>query len=253
MNIIKWLISKNFTVGKNRKIEYIVIHYTAGTTSKKNSALNMFKNTFSNPNTQASAHYGVDDFDVVCGVEDKDIAWHCGTKGSYKHKYCRNSNSIGIELCSNHNNFKGYKLTPSSDPGWYITKETKENGAMLAAMKLKEYNLPLDRVLRHFDVTGKDCPSPWVDSNKEGEAGWKSFLDLVKKYYDMLTVEESKEMEKESCKMYKYLEDVPVWAKEVVEKYIAEGKLNGKGKDETGKIVYDLCEGMVRMMVIMNK
>ena len=29
-----------------------------------------------------------------------NVAWHCGSMNGYKHKYCRNTNSIGIEMCS---------------------------------------------------------------------------------------------------------------------------------------------------------
>ena len=102
MKVVKSLIKCNFETRTNRKIEYIVIHYTAGLSSKKGSALNCARGTFSNPNTKASAHYICDDETIVQAVEDKNKSWHCGTKGKYYHSYCRNDNSIGIEISSNY-------------------------------------------------------------------------------------------------------------------------------------------------------
>ena len=37
--------------------------------------------------------------------------------------------------------------------------------------KMKEYNIPADRVIRHFDVSGKICPKYFV----EDEKAWKEF------------------------------------------------------------------------------
>ena len=85
MNIVKNILTCNFEPRTNRKIEYIVIHYTAGLTSKKGSALNCAKYTFGNPDRKASAHYIVDDETIVQAVEDKNKAWHCGTNGKYYH------------------------------------------------------------------------------------------------------------------------------------------------------------------------
>ena len=42
------------------------------------------RNYFSQPNRNASAHYFVDESNVVQSVKDTDTAWHCGAK-SYKH------------------------------------------------------------------------------------------------------------------------------------------------------------------------
>ena len=77
-------------------IRYIVIHFTAndGDTAKNNA------DYFAREDISTSAHYFVDEDEVWQSVRDQDIAWHCGTRGTYYHPYCRNANSIGIELCS---------------------------------------------------------------------------------------------------------------------------------------------------------
>ena len=77
-------------------IKYIVVHYTAnnGDTARGNGKY------FQGKNRQASAHYFVDESNIVQSVQDDKVAWHCGTSGKYHHDSARNSNSIGVEICS---------------------------------------------------------------------------------------------------------------------------------------------------------
>ena len=262
MNIIKKLISFNYTKNNsNRKIDYIVIHYTAGTTSKKGSALNTVLYTFNNPKTGGSAHYVVDNIEVVQCVEDRNTAWHCGTTGKYKHSKCRNSNSLGIEICSNHNSFKGYDLTPASDKGWYFTEDALNLSAELTANLMVKYNLSLDRVIRHYDVTGKDCPSPMVDANKNGPDNWIKFKEKVKKYYDIITIKNSVNIDFEASNqnkggvepvVYHALEEVPEWGKTQVKWFIDNGYLTGIGKGDLS-ITEDLLRVLIILYRVLNK
>ena len=66
----------NYTKKENRNIEYIVVHYTANDGDKAQG--NGYY--FAQPNRNASAHYFVDENEIVRSVKDKDIAWHCGAK-----------------------------------------------------------------------------------------------------------------------------------------------------------------------------
>ena len=138
MEIKKDLISCNYEKRENRKIDFIVVHYTTSRTSKKGSAEST-RSWFNNPEAQSSAHYIVDDEEIIQCVEDKDKSWHCGTKGKYVHPYCRNENSIGIEMASNHPD-KTSKSIPSEDSGWYLTEETKKNTAKLISYLCYQIN-----------------------------------------------------------------------------------------------------------------
>ena len=88
--------SGNYQKGRSQAIQYIVIHYTSnkGDTAKNNA------DYFAREVTKTSAHYFVDENSVWQSVLDTDTAWHCGAK-TYKHKSCRNANSLGIEICMN--------------------------------------------------------------------------------------------------------------------------------------------------------
>lgn len=76
------------------RIKYIVIHYVGALGGAKENC-----QYFASKYLGASAHYFVGfNGEIYQSVEDGDIAWHCGAS-TYKHAECRNTNSIGIEMC----------------------------------------------------------------------------------------------------------------------------------------------------------
>lgn len=155
--------SSNFCSERTQNIKYIVIHYTAndGDTAKNNA------DYYAREILKTSAHYFVDENEIWQSVKDENTAYHCGAD-VYMHKLCRNSNSIGIELCS-----RQYK-----NGSYYFKEETLTRGAELVKKLMKKYNIPAENVIRHFDVTGKICPAPMVND----ERMWHKFKErLVKK------------------------------------------------------------------------
>lgn len=162
--------TKNMTKLSNRDIKYIVIHYTAGVTSKKGSAVNT-ANYFNKDTTKASADFIVDDETVVQYNNDikNQYTWHAGDSKM-------NKQSIGIEICSN--NSTG-KMTVPNDPNYYFTEESLTNAVELVKKLMKEYNIPIENVIRHYDVTHKLCPGilGWTDS-KSPE--WNKFKERLK-------------------------------------------------------------------------
>ena len=64
---------------------------------------------------------------------------------------------------------------------WYFTTETQESLVWLVAKLMKEYGIGIDHVIRHYDVTGKICPNPYVKNNKTRTSWtWDEFLARVK-------------------------------------------------------------------------
>ena len=164
MNINQNITTRNYTKASNRKIEYIVIHYVGAVSSAKNNTI-YFKSAYRG----ASAHYFVDDSSIWQCVADKDIAWHCGgglqgSRGRAYYKKCLNSNSIGIEMCC-------YKNDGKLD----ISNATIENTIELTKTLMQRYNIPASNVIRHFDVTGKICPEPFVSD----EDRWNNFKEKL--------------------------------------------------------------------------
>lgn len=165
---INRLISKyNFNPGSTGRIKYIVIHYCGSVSSAKSNA-----EYFAGGKRNASAHYFVGhNGEVWQSVEDANIAWHCGAK-EYKHKECRNANSIGIELCT-----KTTGSTANADANWYFEDATVAAAVELTKELMKKYKIPADHVIRHYDVTGKTCPAPYVFNT--GKHTWEQFRTAI--------------------------------------------------------------------------
>ena len=145
------------------QIKYLVFHYTGndGDQAANNAAY------FQNNIVQASAHYFVDDTTVWRSVPDLKVAWAVGGKkyanadktgGGTMYGMITNTNSISIEMCDTIRN------------GIYQASEaTLANAAALGRELMEKYGIPLRNVYRHFDVTGKHCPSYLVNAQKWAE------------------------------------------------------------------------------------
>jgi len=160
MNIRQNLTVTNFNKISNKINKYIVIHYVGAVSSAWANSV-----YFKYANRNASAHYFVDDNEIVQVVADSNASWHCGDKlkngnsGKYYGK-CTNSNSIGIEMCCYSNNSK-----------LDISMQTISNTIELVKMLMTKYNISAENVIRHYDVTNKICPAPFV----ENENRWLDF------------------------------------------------------------------------------
>lgn len=159
LNIQKKLTKVNKTVSNSRKIKYIVIHYVGAVSSAKNNV-----DYFYSEKRGASAHYFVDEKEIWQCVEDKDIAWHVGGAKEYFSE-CRNNNSIGIELC----------CKKDEAGGWYFEKQTIQNAIELVQHLMNLYDVKIEKIIRHYDVTYKICPEPFV----RDEQAWNNFKRRV--------------------------------------------------------------------------
>ena len=211
----------NYRAGRTQPVKYIVMHYTAnnGDTAKNNC--DYYHRV---GGLQASAHYFVDEYGVMQSVHEDDTAWHCGAR-AYWHPECRNDNSIGIEMCSR----------KRADGSYYIKPETVANAAALAKDIMQRYGIDTDHVLRHYDVTGKRCPMPWVDDPSQWDA-FKASLATGEN-----TVEEDDDMVR-----YSKIEDVPGWARSTIKEMMDAGLIAGMGG---GRL--DLSDDMLRILYIM--
>lgn len=103
--------------------------------------------------TYASAHIFIDKTETIAIIPLDEIAYHASQANPY---------SIGIELCV------------EEDGSFH--QETVRRAIELGVDLAKQYNLnPLNDFIRHYDVTGKICPKPWVDSQSD----WENFKQSV--------------------------------------------------------------------------
>lgn len=162
-------ITNKRQIGKRRKhsdIKYLVIHDT-GNPSPGADAEAHFK-YLQGATRYGSAHYYLDDKQIIQTIGDSLVAWSIGDKWGYSNnpnriKDATNSNSISVELCINSNIDKG---------------KAYKNLVELTKNLMAKFKVPADRVIRHFDATGKICPGSWSGDNWEM---WKEFQDDIKK------------------------------------------------------------------------
>ena len=224
--------AENFCAASRRPsdIRYLVIHFTANDgDSAKNNA-----DYFAREAPGASAHFFVDEREIWQSVQEKDIAWHCGTRGMYFHPYCRNANSLGVELCSRK---RGEK--------YYFTPETVKNAQQFVRSLMKRYGIPTENVVRHYDVTHKNCPAPFV----EDAGAWQRFkaglMEQAKE--DNMTEKQVKQLIEQSKTVFDTEEAVPEWGRATIEKLTKRGLLRG----EDGKLA--LTEEMLRVFVVLDR
>lgn len=150
------------------QIKYLVFHYTGNDGDKARNNAEYFQNNV----VEASAHYFVDDTAVYRSVPDLRVAWAVGGKkyanaaatgGGTMYGKITNTNSLSIEMCDTIKN------------GVYQASEaTMENAASLGRDLMEKYNIPIENVYRHFDVTGKHCPSYLIAADK-----WEKFKERL--------------------------------------------------------------------------
>ena len=171
INIIKMPLGVHISKAPNREIKYLAIHFTAGSSSKAGSAKSV-KHVFEQ--RKASADFCVDDRDMVQFNPDLHN-YYCWAVGDGNGKYgVTNKNSISIEICSSLK--KGTSAAVPNHSGWYFTDAALENAVKLSKYLMKKYNIPIDRVIRHYDASRKSCPGliGWNDDTLYKEDGSKT-------------------------------------------------------------------------------
>ena len=162
-----------------KKIEFIVCHYLGVPNAD-------------NPDLYGGGyggHYNIERNGKVYKAADPKTAvvWHCGgdLQGSGGHEFfkvCTNYNSIGIECGVCYTDTSDKEGDGDSDK-WYFTEETQKSLVWLVSQLMDEYGIPIERVIRHYDVTGKICPNPYVKNNGlNGNWTWQQFKKNLAQY-----------------------------------------------------------------------
>ena len=139
---------------KIESLDYIVIHYLANpkTTAQENH--DYFESLKDLQNVSMSANYVVGlEGEIIHCVPDDEVAYASNSANSY---------SISIENCH-------------LDKSGRFTEKTYQSLVNLTAYLSEYYAIDRDHIIRHYDVTGKDCPKYFVEHPDK----WEKFLDDV--------------------------------------------------------------------------
>ena len=133
---------------------WIVVHYTGADGSARDNG-----RYFAGGNRNSSAHYFIDDSDVVRSVPEADTAWAVGN-------FQANQRSISIEVRSAGEDFSEAEI---------------QRLAWLVQRLRAQYGIPAENVIRHYDAVDfaqraglggswvdphKSCPAPYVDHDR---------------------------------------------------------------------------------------
>lgn len=206
----------NYTAKRTGEIRYLVVHYTGAPGTARNNGAYFA----SRGDIGASAHYFVDAQDIVQSVPDSGRAWHCGA-AVYKHPECRNDNSIGVELCC-------YQDAAGQ---WGFDPATVDNAVQLIRTLMDKYSIDASHVVRHYDVTGKVCPEPFV----RDAAAWAEFKARLT----------APETEEDDMTRYNTVAEMPEYYRAEAQALIDAGALRG---DAAGNL--NVTEDMLRCMII---
>lgn len=140
------------------EVNGIVVHYTANPGTDAEANRNYFEGLKDSRQTKVSSHFiiGLDGTIIQCIPLD-EIAY-----ASNK----RNIDTISIECCH-------------KDETGKFTKETKKSLIRLLAWLCGEYNLKEEDIIRHYDVTGKDCPRYYVKHEDKWVALKKQVFEFI--------------------------------------------------------------------------
>ncbi len=149
------------------KVTHIVIHYTGnpGTTAKANiSYFDNLKDQIADSGKSpvfASSHF-------VIGLRGEILQCIPLNEQSYASNHMNNC-SISIEMCH-------------PDESGAFENETYNSCVFLVAKLCNYYDIPTENVIRHYDVTGKECPKYFVD-NPDKFITFKEWVDKWRKKY----------------------------------------------------------------------
>lgn len=147
------------------QVNGIVVHYTAnpGTTAQQNR--DYFAGLAKTGATHASSQFVIGlEGEIVQCIPCNEIAYASND---------RNSDTISIECCIERE-------------GGKFNQETYDSLVWLTAWLMGRYGLTTEDVIRHYDVTGKNCPKYFV----ENQSAWDQFHQDLLTYIEQKGVEE---------------------------------------------------------------
>ena len=158
MNINTSFISNNNSYAGQTPV-YIVIHntdnYAKGANAKAHAKAQHDGNF-----KGYSAHVFVDDTEAYQALPYDRGAWHVGVNyGGRLFGTVNNRNAVGIEMCVQ----EGYNY-----------EKAFQNTVQVCKQIMKQLGIPSDRVVQHYDVCAKNCPSAI-----RAKGDWNRFKQLI--------------------------------------------------------------------------
>ena len=192
-------------------ITNIVVHYTAnpGTTAQQNR--DFFEGLKDSHDTSVSSHF-------VIGLDGEIIQCVPTIERAYASNQ-RNFDTVSIECCH-------------MDETGKFNEVTYDSLVQLCAWLCCKFNLQAEDIIRHYDVTGKNCPKYFVDNQGE----WDSFIQEVDAYMNA----KKKEVSKEEHDVYYGLAEAVATSAPVENTVVEEYEKHEEDKKDEEKNLLDI-------------
>ena len=140
---------------ETNKITGIVVHYTANPGASAMDNRNYFEGLKDSHETKVSSNFVVGlEGEIVQCVPTWEVAYASNS---------RNIDTVSIECCH-------------PDETGQFNDDTYRSVVQLCAWLCQKFDLSENDVIRHYDVTGKNCPKYFV----ENEEAWNSFRQDIR-------------------------------------------------------------------------
>lgn len=154
-------------------VKKIIIHWTANFGASADNHYRYFNNL---TGRYASAHFFVDKNEKLCIVPINEVTYQANDVQRYVNgrvyrgvsALLPNANlyALGIEMCV--------------EKDGTIHSQTIANAVEVAVELCKRYNLDENDIVRHYDVTAKSCPTPFISNPARFTAFKKAVKDRLK-------------------------------------------------------------------------
>ncbi len=200
----------------------LVLHETAN----PNDSDEMETKYFDSGDRKASAHTFVGADSITQNIPFNEVAWHAGHTANYSR--------IGIELCH----------ATTQEKFNEIWKRGVWLFAYLFVNVLKIKTVTTDNLMSHAEVSNK-----WHESDHQDPIEYfEQFNKTVDDFRNDVQKEINEMIGEEDMVVYKTINDIPDYGKDIIQKLITKGSIKGDG---TGNI--NVSEDLVKTMVILER
>ncbi|MDH5160321.1 N-acetylmuramoyl-L-alanine amidase [Heyndrickxia oleronia] len=181
-----------------------ILHYTANPGAPAKNHVTYFGKTLIEQNEKlpekdrrfASAHIFVDKNEARCIIPLDEVSYQANDgkyRGIPELKPNANYLAIGVEMCQE----KDGSIHPD-------TIERTED-VFVELSKMFGWD-PVKDIVRHYDVTHKNCPAPWVTDGKKFTDFKQRIADKMNEKGEDLTMSQAQELQKQIDALKKQLE-----------------------------------------------
>jgi N-acetylmuramoyl-L-alanine amidase len=164
----------------------VVIHYTANDAPSatdtanvhyagrayKKSGSKFFEADGSTPFRYGSAHWYIDHDSATQAIPTDEVAWGCGDRQLPYNNGCKGQTPLARDFFKYRQNYMTINYEICNNCDW---EAACANAIEVIAKDMVKYNIDPARIYRHHDLTGKNCPAPFVSDEK----AWADFRNKL--------------------------------------------------------------------------